>query len=208
MRNLIVYIKQDGSGVTEQWLTDPDGSDRRLLTATGGGAFWSHDGQWLYSMEGPPTEDGIWSTVKLNLDTGETLPVGDEIVGLMITSDGSTGYFSPSTARVGEVWNITPVEGGIRTPLRTDLGPRVPLIPHEYALSPDDAWLATPLMDQGTTNLWLISTADGALRQVTDFQHEPTLICREVSWSSDSRYVFAALMKTSADIVLIDIALP
>ena len=62
-------------------------------------------------------------------------------------------------------------------------------------------------MDQGTTNLWTISTKDGELRQITDFGQRPTMICRQVSWSSDSRYIFAALMETDADIVLLDGAL-
>ena len=45
------------------------------------------------------------------------------------------------------------------------------------------------------------------LRQITDFGQRPTMICRQVSWSSDSRYIFAALMETDADIVLLGGAL-
>ena len=80
--------------------------------------------------------------------------------------------------------------------------------PHQYALSSDDLWLATPLKDRGTTNLWIISTKDGSLRQVTDFQQRSTTIGRQVSWSADNRYIFAALVETDADIVLLKGALP
>jgi hypothetical protein len=68
--------------------------------------------------------------------------------------------------------------------------------------------LATPLRDDGTTNLWLISTDDGELTQVTDFGRRATTIGRQVSWSSDSRFIFAAVMDADADIVLLDGALP
>jgi Tol biopolymer transport system component len=80
--------------------------------------------------------------------------------------------------------------------------------PHQYTLSPDDRWLAAPLKDRGTTNLWIISTKDGSLRQVTDFQQRPTTIGRQVSWSTDGKYIFAALVETDADIVLLKGALP
>jgi len=207
VRSLIVYVKQTGVDLVEQWLVDPEGADPpRPLCPSNGGAFWSPDGRWLY-MCGPVLADGTWTTVRLDIDTGQIVPVGDEMVGLTISQDGSTGYFSPSTARVGEVWRVTPVEGGTREPLRTDLGARIPSRPHEYALSPNDQWLATPLVDQGTTNLWLLSTANGELLPVTDFQHEPTLICREVTWSRDSQHLFAALARLRADIVMLDLAL-
>ena len=67
--------------------------------------------------------------------------------------------------------------------------------------------LATPLRDHGTTNLGLISTDDGSLRKITDFGQRSTTIGRQVSWSNDSKYIFAALMETDADIVLLDGAL-
>ena len=92
-------------------------------------------------------------------------------------------------------------------PLITNLQPRIPMYPHHYALSFDDRWLATPLMDRGTTNLWLISTEDGSLHQITDFQQRSTIIGRQVSWSSDNKYIFAALLETDADIVLLEGAL-
>jgi Tol biopolymer transport system component len=74
-------------------------------------------------------------------------------------------------------------------------------------LSPDDHWLAVPLKDAGTTNLWTISTADGSFRQITDF-NRPTLIAREVSWSPDGKFIYAAVVDIDADIMLFDGMLP
>ena len=63
------------------------------------------------------------------------------------------------------------------------------------------------LLDRGTTNLYLISTADGSLKQVIDFKERVTLIGRQVSWSGDGHYLFAALMESDSDIVLVTGAL-
>lgn len=72
---------------------------------------------------------------------------------------------------------------------------------------PDDKWLAASLMDGEAANLWIFSTEDGAPKQITDFGRA-TMIGRQVSWSSDSDYLFAAVMETDADLVLLPGALP
>jgi Tol biopolymer transport system component len=70
-------------------------------------------------------------------------------------------------------------------------------------VSPDGKWLATSLVDGGSTNLWAIPTAGGSLRPLTDFGDRPTLISRNISWSPDSRYLYAALAEVQTDIVLL-----
>jgi Tol biopolymer transport system component len=72
------------------------------------------------------------------------------------------------------------------------------------ALSKDGRWLAQALSDGATTNLWMLSTADGSLRQLTDFGEQPTQILRQVSWSPDGRYIYAAVLKNNGDIVMFD----
>jgi hypothetical protein len=64
-----------------------------------------------------------------------------------------------------------------------------------------------PLRGAGATHLWLISTSDGSLRPITDYGLRSTAIGRQVSWSSDGRFIFAALMETDADIVLLECVL-
>ena len=68
-------------------------------------------------------------------------------------------------------------------------------------ISPDGLWLALPLTDGVTTNIWGISTRDGSFRALTDFGQRPTFIVRRVSWSSDGRAIYAALGEGDADVV-------
>ena len=42
------------------------------------------------------------------------------------------------------------------------------------------------------------------MRQITDFGRRAILIARTVSWSSDSRSVYAAVAEMDADIVLLE----
>jgi len=72
------------------------------------------------------------------------------------------------------------------------------------ALSPDGNWLAMPLTDGFTTNIWAISSEDGRMKQVTDFGARPIFIARRVSWSPDGRSILAAIGEGDADIVLLD----
>jgi Tol biopolymer transport system component len=84
-------------------------------------------------------------------------------------------------------------------------GSRVPIgqIVHP-TLSPDGKWLAQALTDGFTTNLWALSTKTGEWRQITDFGEQATFIARSVSWSSDGRYILAAVAQGDSDIVLLE----
>ena len=77
-------------------------------------------------------------------------------------------------------------------------------VPFNPALSPDGKWLAMPLTDGLTTNIWALSTEDGRWQQVTDFGNRAIFIARRVTWSADSRSVIAAIGEGDADIVLLD----
>jgi len=70
-------------------------------------------------------------------------------------------------------------------------------------ISPDGLWLALPLTDGVTTNVWAVSTKDGSLRPLTDFGQRPTFIARRVSWSADGGSIYAALGEGDADVVLL-----
>ena len=71
-------------------------------------------------------------------------------------------------------------------------------------ISKDGKWLVMPLDDKLGTNIWVASTADGKLRRVTDFGDKRSFIARRISWSSDGKWVFAAVGEGDADIVLMD----
>jgi Tol biopolymer transport system component len=82
-------------------------------------------------------------------------------------------------------------------------GERVPLWQGLHpTLSKDENWLAMPLDDSVGTDIWVASTATGKLRQITDFGQKRVFIARRVSWSSDGKWIFAAVGEGDADIVL------
>jgi Tol biopolymer transport system component len=207
--DFIVYYRQRVGNVGEQWLVRPDGTGRRPLVRTGGGASWSADGDWLYHIVPADSETGTPCIEKVHVDSGKQVPVRCWASAMQVTSDGTTGYFCPSSARQGELWRVSPVDTGIpeRLPVG-DLQSRIPMWPHHYDLSPNDEWLATPLKDGGTTNIFIISTEDGRIEPVTDFQQRATMIARQVCWSSDSKFIFAAVLETDSDIVLLEGAIP
>lgn len=73
-------------------------------------------------------------------------------------------------------------------------GQRIPVsVLNSLAIpSPDGEWLAMPLTDADTSNLWIVPTGGGPLRQLTNFSKRPIVITRRVSWSPDSKYLYAA----------------
>jgi WD40 repeat protein len=71
-------------------------------------------------------------------------------------------------------------------------------------LSPDGQWLATPLLDGATSNVWALPTSGGLIRPLTDFGDRSNVIARSVSWSADGQSLFAAVAETETDIVLFD----
>ena len=76
-------------------------------------------------------------------------------------------------------------------------------LPAAWALSPDGNWMAMGLMDRATTNLWRMSTDTGQLQQVTDFGERATWIVRQVTWSHDSKFIYAAIADLDAGVVSI-----
>ena len=130
-------------------------------------------------------------------------------------ADNSTLYYSSPKATTGvtdyEIRMARPENGPARL-LAKIPGLRVP-VAHGWTIhpvvSPDGKSLALLLRDDsGNINVWSLPTQGGDLRQVTDFGQRRTIIARRVSWSSDSRFVFAALAEGDSDIVLMEGVLP
>ena len=84
-------------------------------------------------------------------------------------------------------------------------GERVPLWQGLHpVISKDGKWLVLPLDDSLGTNIWVASTTDGKLRRIADFGQKRIFIARRISWSSDGKWVFAAVGEGDSDIVQID----
>ena len=209
----IVYFRHSPDRKAEQWLVHLDEADRvndGSVCLTSGGAVWARDGEWIYHGDASGFEPGSTTigTEKVEVETGDTVHVRDDAANMLINSDETVCYFYlPGFGNEGDVYKASPPDIGERELLIGGLQSRIPLWPHHFTLSPDDRWLATPLKDQDTTNLYVVSTETGELVQVTDFGDRATMIARQVSWSGDSRWIYAAVMDTDADIVVLDGAL-
>jgi Tol biopolymer transport system component len=197
----IVFIRTE-DGVNVEWLINRDGSDRRRLT-NGASAAWSADGQWLYFQQSSPNciykvrVEGNEAPVRVRCDAAVAAP----------STDG-TLYFAPRAwPNANQIYRATP-EGGEAVSVTRYPATRVPLWPTGYAVSPDGRSIAVPLKDRGTTNIWTIPTDGGSYRQITDFGGRPILIARQVSWSRDGKFIFAALAESDADVVLLDGIVP
>jgi Tol biopolymer transport system component len=201
----IAYFTSLGSS-WNYFLVRPDGSDPRLLARDAGWATWSPDGQWLYFSDYPT---GTYLR-KVAAKGGSPIVVrNDRASRVAISPDGAALYYAIE---------LPVVTGGSDLEIRVarpELAPSQLLaqIPARRAapwggfqpvLSPDGRWLALALLDGVTSNLWALSTSDGHLRQLTDFGERPIFITRRVSWSSDGRFVFAAVGEGDSDVVLLE----
>jgi Tol biopolymer transport system component len=208
-RHITFFSRRHDTRVGDQWLVNPDGSNLRRLVAEGGWAAWSNDGKWLYVS---PQREGSapYRITKVAADGGESVEVrtDDSFIGSVGAPQGKTLYFvrmhsrAPGSQDV-EIHRASPEDGTSQVVARIPAG-RWPL-PYlvQPVASPDGKWLALMLADGPTVNLYLLPTTGGPLRQVTDFGNSATEIARRVSWSPDSKHIYAALTHIDADVVVI-----
>ena len=72
------------------------------------------------------------------------------------------------------------------------------------SISPDGDRLALFLKDGSSTNLFALPTSGGPMRRLTDFGERRVVIVRRVSWSSDGKFLYAALGEAEEDVVLLE----
>jgi serine/threonine protein kinase len=201
----IVYIVN--REYPQLWTLRPDGRGARKLVDRGMWATWSYDGGWLYYS---PNVDGERYTIEKVPVTGgpSVLVRGDR--NSNAPAVGRDALYFVAFASVYGSWDwelrrASPEDGDSEVIGRV-AGNRIPGSPLYIhpALSRDGQWLAHGLTDGATSNLWILSTADGSWRQLTDFGEQPTLIVRQVSWSPDGQYLYAAVSKNNGDIVMLD----
>ena len=186
------------------WLVKPDGTDERNIAKEGLGQAWASDGQWLYYVE---TSAGI--LYKVSSFGGAAIKVRSEPARNVIGVHDATLYYVVERPLLDgrpelEIRAATPEDGPSHALARIPAS-RVPswqIV--NPALSPDGEWLAMPLTDGYTTNIWALSTRTSAWRQVTDFGDRATFIARRVSWSPDGMSILAAVGEGDADVVLLD----
>jgi serine/threonine protein kinase len=201
----IAFVSSKGRAGFEfgVWLIDPDGTKLRNIAEKGLGMAWSPDGRWLYYAE-----SSAGPLYKVPASGGTRVQVRPEPTRNVIGLDGATLYYMVERALLDgrpelEIRAATPENGPSRAIARVPAS-RVPswqIV--NPALSPNGEWLAMPLTDGVSTNVWALSTRTGTWRQVTDFGDRATFIVRRVSWSSDGGSILAAVAEGDADVVLL-----
>ena len=185
---------------------NPNGRGLRQLVPEGFGPSWSRDGRWLYYTRTVGTR---WRVEKIPVDGGEPVTVRDDGFVHAPTAGDGTIFFALRPEQVASIdwilYRASP-DDGPATAIGRISASRLPLSPAfvHCSLSPDGQWLALPLVDGATTNIWAIPTDGGPMRPLTDFGGRPTLIARQVCWSPDGRYLYAAVAENGADIVMYD----
>lgn len=203
----IVFIRADPTN-TAEWLVNADGSGLRMLLPQGASAAWSLDGKWIYYSR---TQNNASCISRIPAGGGAPLDVRCDD-GLSPARPARTPalYYArwPEAGATSSDWEVRKAdqETGPSRVLARIAASRVPFDPilMQVVLSPDEKTLATPLTDRGTTNLWLLPADGGPMRQNTDFGNRSILITRRISWSPDSKYLYAAVNESDADVVLFD----
>jgi Tol biopolymer transport system component len=209
--DLIVFVmsRREQVGL---WAVHADGSGLRQVVADGRSPCWSGDGRWLYYVS---VEDGTPCFTKISIDGGEPITVRQEPGAdfAVISPDGTALYYIVTlrTSIFGaegsdrEVRCARPEDGPCETVARIR-AERIRGVPSGVfpAVSPDGRWLAIPLADGATTNLWVLPTAGGTMKPITDFGGRSVDIARSIAWSADGRFIYAALAEVETDIVLLE----
>jgi Tol biopolymer transport system component len=188
----------------------PDGSDSRIGILQGVWATWSGDSKWLYYSELSPPRATGGLLLKVSVSGGAPVVVRtDNARAPALAPDGSALYYiaplQNSNGSQDYELRVARPENAPSTLLAHIPGDRVPIWQGLHpVISKDGKWLVMPLDDRLGTNIWVASTADGKLRQITDFGEKRTFIARRISWSSDGKWVFAAVGEGDADIVQMD----
>jgi eukaryotic-like serine/threonine-protein kinase len=202
----IAYVSSKGNKGLDfgVWLIDANGGNNRQLLPHGLGVAWASDSKWLYYVETAGRE-----LRKVPVDGGTPVTVIPEKVRNVIGEDGSTLYYMMEDMLVDGRLSFdiiaAPLGGGERRKIASIDPSRIPswqLV--NPSLSTDGRWLAVPLTDGGTTNIWAIATDTGLARQVTDFGDRNIFIARRVSWSKDGKFLFASIGEGDADIVSLE----
>jgi serine/threonine protein kinase/sugar lactone lactonase YvrE len=191
------------------WLVNPDGGNLRNLVKQGLGVAWSPDGTWLYYTETAAGALSAGFLKKIPSSGGAAVTVRSERTRNVIGLHGATMYYMVERALVDgqpefEIRTATPEDGPSRLLARIPASRVASWQILNPALSPDGRWLAVPLTDNFTTNVWALSTETGHWRQVTDFGDRAIFIARRVSWSSEGKSILAAVGEGDTDIVLVD----
>jgi len=188
------------------WTAKPDGTDIRDTSAQGAWVCWSGDGQWMYHSVG---EKGVHQIRKVRTEGGNPVTVRtDNALGCAASRDGSALYYAGILTQATGTWDfevrVARPENGPSQVIGRLWGSRIPQrgLDVQFYLSPDGKWLAIPLIDGSTVNLWALPTGGGDWRKLTAFSPRNVRINRRIGWSKDSQHIYGAVLEVDSDIVM------
>ncbi|MBV9626141.1 MAG: serine/threonine-protein kinase [Acidobacteria bacterium] len=201
----IAYVKRGiNAWNVDLWLMKPDGSNARKISDGGGWACWSPDSRWIYFS---PSSNKGFRIDKTTPNGGSQQVVREQGERPAVAASGKLFFVQSLPALNGlsdlEILVASPENAEPAKLARISGSHLSSWLLMQLVLSPDGKWLAAPLMDGPTTDIWAQPTTGGPMRRITDFGHEATFITRRVSWSSDGHSIYAAVGKGEADIVLL-----
>jgi Tol biopolymer transport system component len=205
--DLISFLSDRNSGKSSVtlWVAKPDGSELRDSGVGGAGVCWSDDGHWLYYST---QENGSYQIRKVPGEGGPSSNVReDDAIGCAISR--ATLYYAKILNPGSGVWDFEiraaqPQNGPSRVVGRVS-GERLPAfapVAQPY-VSPDGLWLALPMIDGATTNLWALPAGGGDWKKLTDFGARNVVIARRIAWSKDGKYIYAAVSDVDSDVVML-----
>jgi Tol biopolymer transport system component len=187
------------------WLTRSDGSDAHSLGVTGAWVCWSPDGRWVYFSD---SGDRGYRIRKIPVGGGTPVLVRDDnAIGCNLA--GNALYYAKILTQATGAWDfelrVANPDTGPSTLIARVSGSRVPATAINFHAfpSPDGKWLAMPLIDGSTTNIWAVSTSGGEWRKLTDFGERNVIIARRIAWGRDGQHMYASVSDVDSDIVLL-----
>ena len=204
--NRIAYVvSRDRSSI---FVVNSDGRNLREMVPLGLAPGWSPDGAWIYYS--PLHDDEEWRVERVPSRGGPPVVVRTDVDVHAPTVGRTALYYATRASRsVGE-WDwefrrASPEDGPseLLTCVR-GVGMAVSRLFASTSLSPDERWLALPMIVGVSGNIGVMPVDGGTFTPVLDFGDRATLIARQVSWAPDGQSIYAAVADVNADIVLLD----
>jgi len=204
--NRIAYVVSRGR--SSIFVVNSDGRNLREMVPLGLAPGWSPDGAWIYYS--PLHDDEEWRVERVPSRGGPPVVVRTDVDVHAPTVGRTALYYATRASRsVGE-WDwefrrASPEDGPseLLTCVR-GVGMAVSRLFASTSLSPDERWLALPMIVGVSGNIGVMPVDGGTFTPVLDFGDRATLIARQVSWAPDGQSIYAAVADVNADIVLLD----
>ena len=190
------------------FVVNSDGRNLRELVPRGLAPGWSRDGEWMYYS--PLENNEEWRIEKVPSRGGTPIVVRTD-VDVHAPSAGRTAlYYATRAQRTVGRWEwefrrASPEDGPSQV-LTCVPGTQMPVsqLFASTSLSPDERWLALPMMVGATGNIGVMPVEGGTFKPIIDFGDRAMLIARQVAWAPDGASIYASVADVDADIVLLD----